>query len=77
MLYMLFAPLINIIFDMSTSNNIGIRNIYAKNSRKRCLTSSKYLPPVRARYYPAAVLTAATSTNKFAVDVLAYSERSE
>ena len=34
MFYKLFAPLINIIFDISTSNNIGISNIYAKNSRK-------------------------------------------
>ena len=34
MFYMLFAPLINIIFDISTSHNIGISNIYAKNSRK-------------------------------------------
>ena len=27
---MLFAPLINIIFGISTSNNVGISNIYAK-----------------------------------------------
>ena len=32
--FMLFAPLINIIFDISTSNNIRISNINAKNSRK-------------------------------------------
>ena len=31
---LLFAPLINIIFDISTSYNIGINIIYAKNSRK-------------------------------------------
>ena len=31
---MLFAPMINIIFDISTSNNIGISNIFAKHSRK-------------------------------------------
>ena len=34
MFYMLFASLINIIFDISTSNNIRVSNIYAKNSRK-------------------------------------------
>ena len=34
MFYMLFAPSINIIFDSSTSNNIGISNNYAKHSRK-------------------------------------------
>ena len=34
MFYMLFAPLTNIIFDNRTSNNFGISNIYAKNSRK-------------------------------------------
>ena len=34
MFYMLFALLINIIFDISTSNSIRISNINAKNSRK-------------------------------------------
>ena len=42
MFYMLFAPLINIIFDSSTSNNIGISNIYAKIAGNRCRTSGKY-----------------------------------
>ena len=44
MFYMLFASLINIMFDISTSNNIGIRNIYAKIAGNRCWTSGKYLP---------------------------------
>ena len=34
MFYISFAPLMNTIFDISTSNNIRISNIYAKNSRK-------------------------------------------
>ena len=33
MSYMLFAPYINI-FDIGTSNNIRISNLYTKNSRK-------------------------------------------
>ena len=33
MFYMIFAPKMNIIFDISTSDNIKISNIYAKNSR--------------------------------------------
>ena len=42
---MLFALLINIIFDISTSNNIRISNIYAKKiAGNRCRTSGKYLP---------------------------------
>ena len=34
---MLFAPLINIIFDISTSNDLRISKIYAKNSGKQVL----------------------------------------
>ena len=34
MFYMLFAAWMKIIFDISTSNNVRISNIYAKNSRK-------------------------------------------
>ena len=41
MFYMAFASKINIIFDISTSNNIGISNIYAKNSRKQVLDLRK------------------------------------
>ena len=44
MLYTLFAPLINITFDISTSHNIKISNIYAKIAGNRCQTSGKYLP---------------------------------
>ena len=34
MLYMLFPPLINIIFGISISNSIGISNIYAKKQQE-------------------------------------------
>ena len=41
--YMLSAPYINITFDICTSNNIGISNIYAKIAGNGCQTSEKYL----------------------------------
>ena len=40
---MLFAPWINIIFDISMSNNVGISNICAKIAGNRRRTSGKYL----------------------------------
>ena len=41
---MLFAPLINIIFD-NTSNNIGISNIYAKKQQETGVRSQVNIYP--------------------------------